>query len=112
MADTKDFHWLHWPGLEENGAEYTEEEIVQHASMYRHDYPGIYILLSLDEIVYVGQSVNVGRRLEEHWNELKKDFNRYFVIRCERENLNKLEAYYILRFRPKYNIAIPKGGGL
>lgn len=115
MADTKDFRWLHWPGLDENGKEYSNEEIVSHASMFRHTGPGVYFLLNMDEIVYVGKSVDVARRLEEHWKmeenpKTAKDWNRYFVIRCEPEDLSRLEAYYILRFRPRYNIAVPKKG--
>ena len=105
--DDARFSWLYWPSMEEQGREYSVDDIISHASMYKHAGPGIYFLISLDEVVYVGQSHDIANRLKQHW-ESGKDFNRYFVIRCESENLNKLEAYYILKFRPRYNIAIPK----
>lgn len=103
-----EFHWLYWPSLQENGREYSEDEIIQHSSMYSHNGCGVYFLLFLDEIVYVGQTTDLRNRLKQHW-ESNKGWNRYFVIRCEKEDLLRLESYYILRFRPKYNIAMPKG---
>lgn len=100
-----------WPNTKDNGNQYTAEEILDNAAPFLHksgDYPGIYFLICDEEIVYVGKSVNVKTRLDQHSINPDKNFNRYFAILCDKEELNSLEAHYILRFRPKYNIAIPK----
>ncbi|HAQ64794.1 MAG TPA: hypothetical protein DCR43_02915 [Bacteroidales bacterium] len=69
---------------------------------------GIYFLLDGSEIVYIGRSNNLRKRFEQHSKEACKTYNRWFYMFCEKEDLNKTEAYYILRYRPKYNISIPK----
>ena len=92
---------------------------------------GIYGLVYDDEIIYVGQSKNIGNRLKTHrkantksiidhiireegkCNRCKQlalyyfiDENREemnFVILEETEDLNEREKYYISLFKPKYN---------
>lgn len=93
---------------------------------------GIYALMYHDEIIYVGQSVNIGRRLREHANEtaIQKTINeiyksdgkknlckqlakyifidRYreeieFIILKETDELDKWEEYFISLYQPKYN---------
>jgi hypothetical protein len=102
------FPW--WPNTKDHGKEYSRAEIIEQSAPYIHNtnYCGVYFLLDCEEIVYVGKSVDVRNRLKQHSDNLNKVWNRYFFIRCDREELDRLEAYYILRFRPKYNIAIPK----
>ena len=67
----------------------------------------IYFLIDGDQIVYVGQSTNVSLRIYHH---LKSDkvFDYYSVIPCEQNILNEVEAFYIVRFKPKYNHNLPK----
>ena len=97
------------PDIEQDGTEFSYGDIVRNASMYKRvEESGIYFLISLDTIVYVGQTINLKNRLEQHWRS-DKGWNRYFFVRCKKEDLNRMEAYYILKFRPKYNIAIPRG---
>lgn len=109
--------WFWAPNTRDNGIEYSEEDIIENSSAYIHrgwEYCGIYFLIDCDEVVYVGQSVDIRSRLEQHSNAgmakgtKEKNFNRFFFVNCQREELDRLEAYYILKFRPKYNIAIPK----
>lgn len=59
---------------------------------------GVYFLIKNDEIVYVGRTADLVRRLETHkrW----KDFDRVFYIECPREELNELEKRYIRKFAP------------
>jgi hypothetical protein len=103
------FPW--WPNTRQHGKEYSADEIAEQSAPYIHDnqHCGIYFLLDCEEIVYVGKSVDVKSRLKQHSNNLNKVWNRYFFIKCDRQEIDRLEAYYILRFRPKYNVAIPKG---
>jgi excinuclease UvrABC nuclease subunit len=108
---------MYWPNTRDDGKEYSADEIVAFAAPMLHKGStrcGIYFLLWMDEIVYVGQSVDVRTRIDQHTvgdeRHEVKNFNRYFFIQCEPEELNRLEAYYILKFRPKYNIAVPKAG--
>ena len=62
--------------------------------------PGVYFLLDQDEIVYVGQSVNVYARIAQHQD---KKFDRYAFISCSVDALDKLESIYIHYLRPKLN---------
>lgn len=93
---------------------------------------GIYCLIYDNEIVYIGQSINIGRRLREHKNKnaIKKtiqhiirekgQINRYkelALYSCIEDNYNdfyfavlkltdeliKYEKYYIEKYQPKFN---------
>jgi len=61
---------------------------------------GIYFLKQKDEVVYVGQSINIHRRIEQHKD---KKFDNYSYIQCSKDMLNCTEEAYILRFNPIYN---------
>ncbi len=64
-------------------------------------YPqGIYFLIDDGEVVYVGQSSRISRRIPEHLKD--KKFNRIFLLVVS-ENIDKLEMDYIYKFNPKYN---------
>lgn len=109
---------MYWfPNTKEDSAKYGASDIIENSSAFLHKwrYSGIYFLIHDEEIVYVGQSVDVKSRLDQHSRgddvHDPKLFNRYFVIMCDTSELNNLEAYYINKFHPKYNIAIPKFGG-
>ena len=66
---------------------------------------GIYFLYKGNEVVYVGQSVNIENRIQEHRGS--KDFDSYNYVLCDRGELNEKEAYYILKHRPSYNVNLP-----
>lgn len=68
---------------------------------------GVYFLLDQETIVYVGQSLNVMARLSDHRREGQKQFNRIFVVECKIGELTHLEALYIDKFKPIYNLARP-----
>lgn len=71
----------------------------------RNYYCGVYFLIQHGEIVYVGQSLTIGRRISEHlhkpdsvaWIETPKWCREY------------IEAYYIERIGPERNRSIPSG---
>jgi hypothetical protein len=77
----------------------SELEIVD-ASNAWSSVVGIYFLVKGTKVVYVGQSLNVHRRISDHRD---KDFDRYAVIQCPSAMLDKLESLYIHTLRPILN---------
>lgn len=68
---------------------------------------GIYFLIRGQEIVYIGQSMNVLSRLSQHYAEQTKVFDSFYLLECREANLNHTEALYIAKFAPIYNITKP-----
>jgi hypothetical protein len=62
---------------------------------------GIYFLCELGQVVYIGQSVNIGSRISDHRNS--KDFDRVFLFPWPRFDLDRLEAALIKVLRPPLN---------
>ena len=77
------------------------EQIVK-AAIPWHTASGVYFLVDGDEVVYVGQSVNIYNRIPQHHD---KKFDRYMYVPCKPELLNALESLYIHCFRPKLNFS-------
>ena len=74
----------------------------QHFEKYA--YSGIYFLISKNNIVYIGSSINVGARLFSHRSDKRKRFTGFSIIKYE--DLTKMrldEIKYIQKFKPKYN---------
>ena len=84
---------------------------------------GVYCLLLCGEVVYVGQSVSVYRRLAQHHGSAKRkknylnmplgdlrtihiEFDAVMVKWCSKDRLDLLEEELIRRYRPKHNIII------
>ena len=63
---------------------------------------GVYFLIHNEVIVYVGQSKNVYRRTDTHKKD--KNFDRITVIECLESDLDKVENFYINKFKPILNI--------
>lgn len=63
----------------------------------------IYFLLDKGKVVYVGQSKTGLLRIKQHIFEKAKKFDDYKIIRCNEEDLDDLENFYILKYNPKYN---------
>ena len=64
---------------------------------------GVYFLLRDDELVYIGQSVNVANRIAAHCGEGTKQFNRACFIPVDRTDLNLVESALIALFWPEHN---------
>lgn len=62
--------------------------------------PGIYFLCNGKEIVYIGQSRNVGNRIPNHRG---KEYDRVFFIPCHVNQLCDFERALIRRFKPPLN---------
>ena len=93
---------------------------------------GIYAILYNNEVIYVGQSINIRSRLASHTSKAKinqyakRDQNdkntqlklefytliqehmdeiQFLYIPCNKKELDKYEEYYINKYKPKYNYA-------
>ena len=64
---------------------------------------GVYFLYRSGEVVYVGQAVDIRRRICSHIAEGVKTFDAVSFIRCERDKLDATERRYIQALRPEYN---------
>lgn len=61
---------------------------------------GVYFLKLKQEIVYVGQSVNMSARVSGHWD---KDFDEVTFFFCDPAELNTWEGFFIRLLRPRLN---------
>jgi len=84
----------------------SKREILDNSKPFK-PHCGIYFLIQNNEIVYIGQSVNIEARVGQHWNENAKSFSRVAFILCAKEDLNNMESLYIDYIKPKYNGNIP-----
>lgn len=64
---------------------------------------GVYFLYDKDELVYIGQSDNLYRRIGQHIAENKKMFDRFELYPTT--DRIRLEGFLIKMFKPKYNIS-------
>ena len=64
---------------------------------------GVYFLVAGNEVVYVGQSVDVGSRVRQHVGA--KEFDCWAYIPCDKRTLDALESLYIHVLRPQYNVS-------
>lgn len=64
---------------------------------------GVYFLYDGDELVYIGESDNVFRRIGQHIAEKQKTFDRFEVYPTKERR--RLEGFLIRAFSPKYNIS-------
>ena len=70
-----------------------------------------YCLIRRDVVVYVGQAVNLGVRLNDHRNK-GKVFDCAWYLRVPSRQLNAVESALIRFFRPEYNCAEHTSGDL
>ena len=67
---------------------------------------GVYFLIYKDEIVYIGQSKNIYKRIFDH----KIKFDSIAIIKCKGVfALKELEREYLIKFKPKYNKNVGQG---
>lgn len=72
---------------------------------------GVYLLLEFGKLVYIGQSKDVFRRLIDHYDGKRIDFDEcyYFEMNDTLKSIRlQLEAYMINSRLPKHNRYIPK----
>lgn len=61
----------------------------------------IYFLIRDEVVCYVGQSINVHQRIDEH--RKRKKYDRVHIIPCAVGDLDIVEAAFIRKFRPVDN---------
>lgn len=64
---------------------------------------GVYFLCLKNEVVYVGQSINVPARVSTHNAENTKQFDKVFFLRVPKSELLAAEAQFIDALKPKLN---------
>lgn len=62
---------------------------------------GIYFLISAGRVIYIGQTINIDRRLQYHHI---KTFDQVRFIPCDRSVLRSYESRWINRFNPIFNL--------
>jgi len=64
---------------------------------------GIYFLCHEQEVVYVGQSVNIAARITAHTD---KRFDKVFFLPWPKDDLNRVEGAFIRTLRPPLNMTM------
>lgn len=72
-------------------------------------YKFIYCLISNNEVVYIGKTINIQSRISTHKKDKTKDFDSFSIVtklpnEISDSELLKLEEKYIKLLKPKYNI--------
>lgn len=67
--------------------------------------PGVYFLISKGDVVYVGQSKNVHVRINRHVVDKVFDVALYLPVAAP--DLDRVEAHWINKLKPKYNNFVP-----
>lgn len=66
---------------------------------------GIYFLINVNRIVYIGSSRDVWKRLRTHKSNLKMVFSHYTILPYSTlKDAKIMEKAYIKKLTPKYNI--------
>ncbi|MBC8485860.1 MAG: hypothetical protein ISS80_04270 [Candidatus Cloacimonetes bacterium] len=87
---------------------YQSESILNKSKKIWQEIQGIYFLIEKNDIVYVGQSSEIIHRISNHAKDGNYNFDEFSYIKCPKEFLDNLEAYYIYTFKPKFNSVLPK----
>ena len=64
---------------------------------------GIYFLIHKNEIIYIGKSIHIFRRITQHYLN-KKEFDAFFYFKCNIDDMDALEKFYIKKFKPKRRV--------
>lgn len=64
---------------------------------------GVYFLFDKGELVYIGESDNLFRRIGQHIYEKQKVFDAFEIYPCA--DRKRLEGFLIRLLHPKYNIS-------
>jgi hypothetical protein len=64
--------------------------------------PCVYFLCRDGEVVYVGQTLNIGARVRAHRRGDKR-FDTVYVLRCAASEMRRMELEFIRQMKPEYN---------
>lgn len=79
----------------------TIDDLIKRRTIYVRKGPAIYFLLLGQEVVYVGKTKNLIRRLGDH--SFRKEFDGFAYFPCSEEKLDELELQSIQALKPRYN---------
>lgn len=76
----------------------------ENAILFDNEYSQccIYFLIENGIVVYVGKTENGKWRIKQHKNQ--KKYDDVYIIKCNFDDLMELEDYYMMKYKPKYNI--------
>lgn len=88
----------------------TAKEIYDLAVPVKESKIGLYFLFHKRNLMYVGQSIDIDRRITEH-KKAGKLFDAFAVQECTVDELDLLESLYIHSFKPLCQGIIRKSRG-
>ena len=65
---------------------------------------GVYFLFDNKQLVYIGESDNIYRRIGQHIYDGTKKFDSFEIFPCN--DRKKLEGFLIRTLKPKYNVSL------
>jgi excinuclease UvrABC nuclease subunit len=68
---------------------------------------GVYALCCHGDVVYIGHSTNVYKRVRQHYNSKAWYWDQVFVLWCDADQLLLLEAQLIQELKPRHNTKTP-----
>jgi predicted GIY-YIG superfamily endonuclease len=74
------------------------EEIVSNSKIYEES--GVYFLIKDNNIIYIGKTKIGVRRVCQHRD---KNFDSFSFLKCQKEEIDIIESYFIKKFKPMYN---------
>lgn len=86
----------------------SKEEILSIKQPAPPKVSGLYFLIKGATILYVGKSKNIYDRVKQQSQDNLKDFDSFSILECPPEIIDDLEAYYIYKLRPPFNVSLPE----
>ena len=84
----------------------SEYKIVKKSVKSSHDGGCfIYALIHEGEIVYIGQTRDIDKRMFSHKNDKGKVFDSYYVEAVDSSCIDEVETFLIFVNSPKYNVS-------
>jgi excinuclease UvrABC nuclease subunit len=78
-------------------------DALKHLEREEENYK-VYFLLRNEEVIYIGQTINIRQRINSHSLEGRIDYDDVYYIECnENQHVNIVEAKYIKKYNPIYN---------
>ena len=79
------------------------KNIINNLERFEMPKIGVYFLFKNDNLIYIGKSINIYRRLNDHIKD--KYFDSYSFIKCNSDyEATDLEKRMIIELRPELNI--------
>lgn len=93
--------------VQQDGAELMTPAQILASAMTLTDCCGVYFLIHVGEIVYVGSSLDCYERINRHVRDGEKTFDSWSFVPAARDQRLLVEASYIVAMSPRYNKSLP-----